>query len=177
MKPVIIAIVGASGCGKTYLAKYLQSKFDIPVIVSTTTRPQRADEIDGKDYFFVRNTKKYNRADMLTYNRFGRYEYFAMRDQLPSSGYCSYVVEENGVKALKGESGKDYHVFVLYIASREHILRERGIAAERIERDRGRKQIDYGLVDVILGNNGTLEEFEQGACDVIKILEQWRHLR
>lgn len=177
MKPTIIAIVGASGCGKTCLAKYLQSKFDIPVIVSTTTRPQRADECDGKDYFFVRSTKKYKRADMLTYNRFGKHEYFAMLAQVPSSGYCSYVVEENGVKALKQVSGKDFHVFTVLITCDRQILSERGIDPERIERDAGRKQINYDLVDVILGNNGTLSEFEQGACDVIKILEQWRHLQ
>lgn len=177
MKPTIIAIAGASGCGKTYLSKYLQRKFDIPVIVSTTTRPQRAGEIDGKDYFFVRDTKRYNRTEMLTYNRFGKYEYFAMLAQVPSSGYCSYVVEENGVIALKQVSGKDFHVFTVLVTCDRQILLERGIDPERIGRDGSRKQINYDLVDVILGNNGTLAEFEQGACDVIKILEQWRHLQ
>lgn len=177
MKPVIIAIVGASGSGKTFLAKYLQNQFDIPAIVSTTTRPPREDEIDGKDYFFVRNAKKYNREDMLTYNRFGKYEYFSLRSQVPSSGYCSYVVEENGVKALKQASGKDFIVFTVLVACRQENLIRRGIDPERIERDSMRKQINYDLVDVILGNNGTLAEFEQGARDIMKILEQWRHLR
>lgn len=114
---------------------------------------------------------------MLTYNRLGKYEYFAMLAQVPSSGYCSYVVEENGVKALKQVSGKDFHVFTVLITCDRQILLERGIAPERIERDGSRKQINYDLVDVILGNKGTLAEFEQGACDVIKILEQWRHLQ
>lgn len=177
MKPTIIAIVGPSGSGKTYLAKYLQSKFDIPTIVSTTTRPQRADEIDGKDYFFVHNTKRYRREEMLTYNRFGKYEYFSFLKQVPSSGYCSYVVEENGVRALKKVSGKDFNVFTVLVACNEQTRFDRGIDRERIGRDSKRKQIDYELVDVILGNNGTLAEFEQGACDVMKILEQWRHLQ
>lgn len=177
MKPTIIAIVGASGSGKTSLAKYLQRKFDIPIIISTTTRPARADESEGVDYFFVRTTKGFDRTRMLTYNRFGGYEYFAMREQVPTSGYCSYVVEENGMKALKQAAGSDYHVFVVCIACREQTRRERGVAAERIERDGNRKQINYDLVDVILGNNGSLAEFEQGACKVIKILDQWRHLQ
>lgn len=177
MKPTIIAIVGASGSGKTSMAKYLQRKFDIPIIISTTTRPARANETDGIDYFFVRTTKGFDRTRMLTYNRFGGYEYFAMRDQVPSTGYCSYVVEENGMTALKQAAGCDFHVFIVYIACREQTMRERGVEPERILRDCNRKQINYDLVDVILGNNGTMAEFEQGACDVIKILEQWRHLK
>ena len=41
MKPIIIAIVGASGSGKTHLSKFLQKEFGIPAIISTTTRPRR----------------------------------------------------------------------------------------------------------------------------------------
>ena len=38
-KPIIIAIMGASGSGKTYLSKFLNKEMNIPMIVSTTTRP------------------------------------------------------------------------------------------------------------------------------------------
>lgn len=176
MKPTIIAIVGASGCGKTILSKILQSQFDIPAIVSTTTRPKRESETEGEDYYFVRNTRKYDREDMLTHTVFGKYEYFCLKNQVPPTGYCSYVVEENGVKALKASSGKDYNVFTVLVTCSSAKLLERGIAPERIERDNKRKQIGYDLVDVVIGNNGTLAEFEQGAGDIMKILEQWRHL-
>lgn len=176
MKPIIIAIVGASGSGKTFLSKYLRSQFDIPVIVSTTTRPRRENEVEGEDYFFVRNTKNYNREEMLTHTVFGKHEYFSLLSQLPPSGYCTYVVEENGVKSLKRSSGKDFNVFTVLVTCDKEALIHRGIEPERIERDRKRNAIGYDLVDVIIGNNGTLEEFEKGAGDVIKILDQWRHL-
>lgn len=176
MKPIIIAVVGASGSGKTYLSKYLHSQFDIPVIVSTTTRPRREGEIEGEDYFFVRNTKNYRREEMLTHTVFDKYEYFSLLNQLPPTGYCTYVVEENGVKALKQSSGKDYHVFTVLVTCQKENLISRGIDPERIERDRKRKLIGYDLVDLIIGNNGTPEEFEKGAGDIIKIMEQWRHL-
>ncbi|MBQ4279221.1 MAG: hypothetical protein IJC16_04645, partial [Rikenellaceae bacterium] len=110
MRPIIIAIVGASGSGKTTLSKYLQRKYGIPAIVSTTTRPRRADEVEGEDYFFVRSTRGIGRETMLTYTRFGKHEYFSLKSQLPASGYCTYVVDENGIRALKLASGKEYDV-------------------------------------------------------------------
>lgn len=177
MKPTIIAIVGASGSGKTHLSKFLQRELNIPAIVSTTTRPRREGETEGEDYYFVRNTKKYRREDMLTHTRFGKHEYFSLREQLPPSGYCTYVVDENGVKALKQSSGKDYHVFTVLVACNKENLTLRGIDTERIDRDRNRKTIGYDMVDLIIGNNGTLAEFEKGAYDIVKIMDQWRHLR
>lgn len=175
-RPVIIAIVGPSGSGKTYLSKYLRSEFDIPVIVSTTTRPIREGETEGEDYFFVRSTKGYRREDMLTHTLFGEHEYFSLLSQLPQTGYCSYVVDENGVKALIESAGKDYDVFVVLVTCNTEKLLQRGIDPLRIERDSRRKQIDYRLVNVIIGNNKSVKEFEEGARDMIKILEQWRHL-
>lgn len=49
-KPTIIA--GKSGSGKDYLLKYMVQKGFAP-LVSHTTRPKRANEIDCLDYYFV----------------------------------------------------------------------------------------------------------------------------
>lgn len=177
MRPIVIAIAGASGSGKTTLSKYLQRRYGIPPIVSTTTRPRREHEREGEDYFFVRSTKGYRREDMLTYTRFGKYEYFSLRGQLPASGCCTYVVDENGVKVLKRSSGREYDVFTVYVSCRAENLPGRGVDAERIGRDRARPQPDYSLIDVVLGNNGTEEEFFEGADELIRIIEQWRYRR
>ena len=135
MRPIIIAIVGASGSGKTTLSKYLQRKYGIPAIVSTTTRPRREGEVEGEDYFFVRSTRGIGREAMLTYTRFGKHEYFSLRRQLPESGYCTYVVDENGIRALKQTAGTEYDVFTVYISCRTENLPFRGVDAERIEPD------------------------------------------
>lgn len=177
MKPVIIAIVGASGSGKTTLSKYLQRKYGIPAIVSTTTRPRRAEEQEGEDYFFVSSTRGISRDAMLTYTRFGKHEYFSRKSQLPASGYCTYVVDENGIRALKQSSGKAYDVFAVYVSCRAENLPARGVDAGRIERDSHRRQVDYSLIDVVLGNNGTEEEFLEGADQLMQIIEQWQYLR
>lgn len=53
-KPTIL--VGKSGSGKDYLLKYMVQKGFTP-LVSHTTRPKRANEIDCTDYYFVSVTE------------------------------------------------------------------------------------------------------------------------
>lgn len=177
MKPIIIAIVGASGSGKTHLSKFLHKEMNIPMIVSTTTRPQRPGEIEGEDYFFIHSTAGYKRQDMLTYTRFGEYEYFSMKKQMPRSGFCSYVVEENGIRALKRSAGDDYGIFAVTVQCKESTRIARGVDPGRIERDKNRKGLGYEWMDYAIFNDGTVEQFEQSARDMIKVLEQWQHLQ
>jgi len=177
LKPVIIAIVGPSGSGKTYLSKYLRSEFDIPVIVSTTTRPKRDEEIEGEDYFFLSSTRDFDRSAMLTHNRFVKHEYFALKSQVPTEGYCTYVVEENGVRALKNANKDQFSVFTVMLTCSPVVLAERGIDPERIERDLNRTRIEEKYIDLYIGNNGSIDQFQDAARSLLKIVEQWQHLR
>ena len=55
-KPILIALIGKSASGKTYLMNELLSdsfKYEITPLISSTTRPPREGEVDGKDYFFL----------------------------------------------------------------------------------------------------------------------------
>lgn len=52
--PMLIVISGPSGCGKTSIAQAMLRRHpEILFSVSATTRPQRANEVHGKDYFFI----------------------------------------------------------------------------------------------------------------------------
>jgi guanylate kinase len=53
-----IIISAPSGSGKTTICKYLQ-KLDSSIVfsVSCTTRKKRENEVEGKDYFFITNSK------------------------------------------------------------------------------------------------------------------------
>lgn len=177
MKPIIIAVSGASGAGKTTLTKFLQREMHIPTIISSTTRPRREDEVEDEDYFFVSDGVRPKPSEMLTFTRFGGYEYYSLRKQLPRSGFCSYVVEENGIRSLKQNAGEVYGLFSVTVQCKPEIRIARGVAPERIERDCNRKGLGYEWVDYALFNNGTLAEFEQAARDMMKILEQWQHLQ
>ncbi len=50
----LLILSGPSGAGKSTLIKTVLEHFeDVYFSISTTTRPKRAGEVDGKDYFFV----------------------------------------------------------------------------------------------------------------------------
>jgi|ERR1043166_8800592 guanylate kinase len=51
---VMLVLSSPSGAGKTTLSrKLLETDPDIVMSVSVTTRPRRADEVDGRDYHFI----------------------------------------------------------------------------------------------------------------------------
>ena len=49
----MIVLAGASASGKTEVAKRLAKKYGIVKVITTTTRPIRHNEVNGRDYFFV----------------------------------------------------------------------------------------------------------------------------
>ena len=58
MENKIIIISSPSGAGKTTICKYLlKSIKNIEISISCTTRPQRKNEINGQDYFFLSNNE------------------------------------------------------------------------------------------------------------------------
>ncbi|MGO3537365.1 MAG: guanylate kinase [Latilactobacillus curvatus] len=48
----LLVITGATGSGKTTVSHYLKEAFQIPQVVTHTTRPRRHNEVDGVDYYF-----------------------------------------------------------------------------------------------------------------------------
>ena len=49
----IFAIQGFTSSGKDTIAKRISEEFNIPILVSHTTRPPRDGEINGMSYHFV----------------------------------------------------------------------------------------------------------------------------
>jgi len=53
-QPLLIIISGPSGAGKDTLVAAMQARgFPFHFVVTATTRPRRANEVNGRDYFFV----------------------------------------------------------------------------------------------------------------------------
>ena len=69
MSGQIFVISGPAGAGKSSLSKLLRASFPgLGYSVSHTTRPPRAGEVHGKDYYFISReefTVKVERGDML----------------------------------------------------------------------------------------------------------------
>ncbi|WP_129045683.1 guanylate kinase [Companilactobacillus metriopterae] len=52
MSKKVIVITGASGTGKTTVSQYLKDKYNIPSVITHTTRKPRDGEVNGIDYYF-----------------------------------------------------------------------------------------------------------------------------
>jgi guanylate kinase len=53
-QPLLIVISGPSGAGKDTIMKCMKERgMPFHFVVTATTRPRRANEVNGKDYFFV----------------------------------------------------------------------------------------------------------------------------
>lgn len=66
-----LIVCAPSGAGKTTLISRLRSEFSLSFSVSCTTRPPRAGEIDGRDYYFL------DRSDFMEKRRNGHFAEWA----------------------------------------------------------------------------------------------------
>ena len=160
MRPIIIAIVGNSGSGKTYMAEFLRTKLNVPVIVSYTTRPKRPEEVNGIDHLFINESQKPDRSAMLAYTRFGGYEYSAVHSQVPQNGVCSHIIDERGLEEITRNFNITYNIVAVLITCPEDVLTQRCIPTARIQRGRERKHLNEKFYDCVIRNDASKEEFE-----------------
>lgn len=138
----MIVLVGASASGKTEVAKMLAKKYGIVKMITTTTRPMRIGEQDGKDYFFVSRQEfekriKENRfVEHTVYN--GNF-YGSGRDQI-GINKC-IVVDPKGLSAFINL--KDPNIYTFLLTANEDTRYERMLsrgdlpeyAQNRVEHD------------------------------------------
>lgn len=161
MRPIVIAIVGNAGSGKTHMSEFLQDKLNIPVIVSYTTRPMRKGEVNGKDHIFINDRPLPPKSEMLAYTLYGKQHYFSLFSQIPENGICSYVIDEISLEELCRCHSDKYLVVPVYVKCDEKVLIKRGISPERMHRDQERRKLRPEFYDCIITNNGTVEEFQE----------------
>lgn len=164
-KPIILAIVGASGAGKTSLSMFLQSRLNIPAIVSYTTRPMRSGERDGVDHYFTDEESVPAPDDRFAYTEYGGYEYWTKPSQFTKFKVVSYVVDETGLIEMKKRWGKKFTIISVLV--KRPII---NVEPERIARDKNRQFMLDDDFDVVLMNHATKKEFFRQA--IFKLGEQ-----
>lgn len=80
MKKVFV-IVGAAGTGKTTVQAYLQAQYQIAKVITHTTRPARAGEVDGVDYYFE-SPDSFQHLELLEQVEYDHYQYGSSREAL-----------------------------------------------------------------------------------------------
>lgn len=158
--PTIVCIVGPSGSGKTTVARFMEKALDIPMLVSYTTRPMRDGEIDGIDHYFVTEGQMPLQTEMLAYTNFAGHHYWVSKEDIPytGAGMCSYVIDEAGLIMLKEKFSDEFIIRSLFIERDIESLISQ-VGAERVQRDNERLSLPRESYDIIVENNGRIEDF------------------
>src|SRR5947209_11454271 len=69
---ILFVVSAPSGAGKTTLCNALRQSPDFVYSVSCTTRPQRAGEIEGEDYYFISDAEFRARIEAREFLEFAR---------------------------------------------------------------------------------------------------------
>lgn len=146
----IINIIGASGSGKTTIAKQLDGN----IIQSYTTRPERYENEWG--HIFVDSVDEEN---IVAYAELHGYEYYATEDQF-IEGDNIYIVNPDGAEQVHEYfQDSDVEVITIYIVVDESVREERMITRYIT--------LSYERIKYIVNNrlDADREEFKSVQCN------------
>ncbi|MFC6323235.1 guanylate kinase [Companilactobacillus baiquanensis] len=116
MNKKIIVITGASGTGKTTISHYLKEKYQIPNVITHTTRMPRNGEKNGIDYYFETN-ESFSENHYLEKVEYSGHKYGSSEEGLESMwskvDVASIVVDTAGAIAYKKKYGEKAIVIFL----------------------------------------------------------------
>lgn len=126
MKRVIV-ITGATGTGKTTVSQYLNSHYDIPRIITHTTRPKRPGEVDGVDYYFE-TAESFPKNHYLEDVMYASYQYGSSYEGLDrafeKADLVSIVLDTKGAQTYAEQLGEKAVVLFLTVGKSD-ILKDR----------------------------------------------------
>lgn len=102
-KPVLITLTAPTCGGKSYLMSYIRDVKNLPCIVSTTTRPMREGEVEGKDYYYISEEESRaieERDGFAELMYFRGYRYGVTKEEFKNkleSGIAFLIVEPKGI--------------------------------------------------------------------------------
>lgn len=147
-KPVIVAICGKSASGKDSLASMLKTYLwtscglNTKEIVSCTTRPTRANECDGQDYYFI-NPPTFleyaQKKDFLEYTEFRGWHYGTLKTEIKNDFLNIGVFNPEGLLKLS-KYQNNYTIIPVFISAgfltriKRSIKREGKWSAEYVRR-------------------------------------------
>ena len=178
---IIVILSSPSGAGKTSLVKEISSKNNFSISISHTTRKPRSNEIDGSDYYFIKEEKF---KDLISEQKFLEYAkvfnnyYGSSKDvvfkKLDEGQNVIFDIDWQGTEQIKQKKLK-YKIITIFILppSRKELfsrLLNRDLNDEKNAKDR-MKQFDK---DVLQWKNYDLvvinDNFDQCYEKIIKYI-------
>lgn len=170
-KGKIFVVSAPSGSGKTTIVRQvLKSLPEIVFSVSATTRPQRAQEINGKDYFFIGKDeflKRINDGDFAEWEIFYDYYYGTLKSFIYSNideGRSVLLeIDVNGALKIKETFPEALLIYISppSIEELERRLRARGTETEtdlKKRIDRAQMELEKKFLFDVVFINDNLEK-------------------
>jgi guanylate kinase len=166
-RPTILCIIGESGSGKTYMAEYIESEYNIPMIQSYTTREPRFEGENGHTFISLDEFNEIDKNDMIAYTCFGGNHYCCKHSDVLKKN--TYIIDEHGYSMLRNQHKDKYKVIGVRIKSSPEHRNDRDVSMDRIKRDEGMFVLHSLEFDHIISNNGSLKDFKS---NINKIVEE-----
>lgn len=179
----IIVIVAPSGTGKsTLIQRLVQDVNNLTWSVSCTTRPKRAGEVDGKDYFFITERDFLTQKDNNEFiewakvhsNYYGTLKSFV--DQGLNEGkFLLFDLDVQGCDQIKELYGDEAQVIFIEPPSSEELKRrltgrgtdDPGVIAERLKNSlselKRKDDFDFNVVN---------DEIDRAYVDLKQVIEK-----
>lgn len=140
-RPLLIVISGPSGVGKdTILQRMKERRLPFHFVVTATTRPARADEVHGRDYFFI---SKDEFAEMIekdelleyaiVYNDYKGIPKQQVREALASGKDVVMRIDVQGAAKIRSLTNGAVLIFITTRSEDEMIVRLRARKTETPE--------------------------------------------
>lgn len=146
---MLIILTGKTASGKDTILKLLLSKYPgFKKVITTTSRPPRAHEIEGKDYYFLTRgefEQKIKMDEFIEHVDYGGNLYGTFKTELENSLNSDLIWKIDPSRAgVIREYIKDFFdpekILVIYITTDDQTilqrLKERGLTQEEIDRRR-----------------------------------------
>lgn len=119
----LILIAGPSGAGKTTISEYLTKKFNIPRVLTHTTRPIRQGESPDSSYHFESDAS-FDKLHFFEHVKYGSYQYGSSKEALEEAWekhqLVSLIVDIKGAASyLKVIKRQVYFLYVTTSSKKE----------------------------------------------------------
>lgn len=181
---LLLVISGPSGVGKTTIVRAVEQRLGAVFSVSATTRPQTAEEVDGRDYFFVTEEEFEAMVQAGAFIEhaevFGRHRYGTPREAvenlLAAGDLVILDIDVQGGSQVRRAMPEALMIFILPPSDEELLRRlrdrrresedviQRRFAEAKREIDRAREGGEYDALIV----NDDLDRAVEEACALIR---------